>query len=492
MTDAGNDRKTDAEDGPREDGPRARGDAADTATLERPAEPEAESWEDEWSLDPSLPARAAAAAAERDHIGLKRLIEDLHAADVADLLEQLGHDMREAVVQVLGADLDPEVLSELDDDVRDDVLAAMDPAHLARAARELDADDVVYLIEDLDEAQQNNVLEALEPVDRTAVQQALNYPEYTAGRMMRRDFVAAPPHWTVGQMIDHMRAHDDLPDAFHDVVLVDPALKPVGLAPLSRIMGSGRDKVLKDLQRDQMEIIDATEPQADVAYGFNQYHMASAPVVDEAGRLVGVILMEDAMEALDEEAEEDLKRLSGVGDESLSDKVWEITKLRFPWLAVNLGTAILASMVISQFDATIAQIVALAVLMPIVASMGGNAATQTLAVAVRALATRDLTAANMRRLVTRETVVGFTNGIIFAVMVAVVEVIWYGDYKLAAVIGVAMVINMVAAGLAGILIPIALDRAGADPALASGTFVTTVTDVVGFFSFLGLAGMVLL
>lgn len=448
--------------------------------------------EDDWSLDPAVAEAATEAVAAEDAAALRAALADLHVADVADLLEQLDHDTREGVVGLLGGDLDPDVLSELERDVRDDVLAAMDPAHLAAAVRELDADDVVYLVEDLDEEARARVLSALEPVDRTAVNQSLQYPDYTAGRMMRRHFVAAPPFWTVGRMIDHMRAAEDLPDEFHDVVLVDAAMRPAGLAPLSRIMGSGRDRLLEDLARERMELIEAEEPQADVAYAFNQYHMASAPVVDAAGRLVGVIHMEDAIEALDEEADEDLKRLSGVGDESLSDKVWEITRLRFPWLAVNLVTAILASLVIMQFDATIQEVVALAVLMPIVASMGGNAATQTLAVAVRALATRDLTAANMRRLIGRETVVGFANGLIFAALVALVGYVWYGDLALGGVIAAAMVINLVAAGLAGILIPIALDRFGADPALASGTFVTTVTDVVGFFSFLGLAAAVLL
>lgn len=480
MTDAGPDRKPDADDAARPE------DAPEAVAEEEPAR------EDEWSLDPAVAAAASEAAEAGDREALLATLEDLPAPDVADLLEQIGHEQREAVVRLIGPDLDPDVLSELEDDVRDDVLEIMDPAHLAAAVRELDADDVVYLVGDLDEEKQALVLRALEPVDRTAVEQSLQYPEYTAGRMMRRDFVAAPPFWTVGQMIDRMRAAEDLPDEFHDVVLVDPGMKPLGLVPLSRIMGSSRDRMLRDLQRDHMELIETEEPQEDVAYGFNHYHMTSAPVVDGSGRLVGIIHMEDAMEALDEEADEDLKRLSGVGDESLSDKVWEITKLRFPWLFVNLGTAVLASLVISQFDATIQEIVALAVLMPIVASMGGNAATQTLAVAVRALATRDLTASNMRRLVTREAVVGISNGLIFAVLVGLVGFLWYGSPLLACVIAAAMVINLLAAGLAGILIPIALDRAGADPALASGTFVTTVTDVVGFFAFLGLAGIVLL
>ena len=454
--------------------------------------PEEARREEDWALDPSVVSACAEAAQQADRGGVLDAVRDLHAADLADLLEQLHHETRAETVRLLGPDLDPEVLSELEEDVRDDVVEAMDPDHLAAAARALDPEDVVYLVEDLEPEARSRVLETLAPVDRTAVQQGLTYPDYSAGRLMRRDLVTAPPFWTVGDMIDRMRAWQDLPDQFHDVVLVDPAMKPVGLVPLSRIMGAARRRSLEALKRERMEVFDAAEPQADVAYAFNQYHMASAPVVDPAGRLVGVILMEDAMEALDEEADEDLKRLAGVGDESLSDKVSEIARRRFPWLAVNLATAVLASVVIGQFEEALATIVALAVLMPIVASMGGNAATQTLAVAVRAIATKDLTPANMWRIILRETLVGLVNGLAFAALVSVVAVVWFGDPWLGAVLAAAMVINLLSAGLAGILIPIALDRAGADPALASGTFVTTVTDVVGFLAFLGLAALVLL
>lgn len=447
---------------------------------------------DAYELDRDAVQRIVQAVDAGNRARLLREVKLLHAADLADLLEQVGHDDRAGIVRLLGADLDPDVLSELEDDVRDDVLEAMRPEDLAAAAKELDADDVVYLIEDLEAEARHAVLSALDPVDRTAVEQALEYPEDAAGRMMQRDLVTAPPFWTVGQMIDHMRAQDDLPDEFTDIILIDPGMKPVGLAPLSRVMGAGRDRRLSDLMRDDMRVFKALRAQEDVAYAFNQYHMMSAPVVDEGGRLVGVITIDEAMGALDEEAEEDLRLLAGVGDESLSDKVWETVKLRFPWLAVNLMTAVLASLVIMQFDATIEAVVALAVLMPIVASMGGNAGTQTLTVAVRAIATRDLTPANTWRIIVREALAGFTNGVLFAVLIAAVALIWYGDPRLSAVLAGAMIINLLVAGLAGILVPIALDKVGADPALASGTFVTTVTDVVGFFVFLGLAGLVLL
>jgi magnesium transporter len=448
--------------------------------------------DDEYGLERVAVQRILDAVERGDRAALLHEIEELHAADLADLLEQVGHDHRAAMVRLLGADLDPDVLSELEEDVRDDVLEAMRPEDLAAAAKELDADDIVYLIEDLTHDARRSVLNALDPVDRTAVEQALDYAEDTAGRMMQRELVTAPPFWTVGQMIDHMRARDELPDEFTDIIIVDPTLKPIGLAPLSRVMGAGRDRKLTDLMRDDMRVIRAVNSEEDVAYAFNQYHMMSAPVVDEDGRLVGVISIDDAMTVLDDIAEEDLRRLAGVGDESLSDKVWETVKLRFPWLVVNLATAVLASLVIMQFDATIEAIVALAVLMPIVASMGGNAGTQTLTVAVRAIATRNLTPANMWRIIAREALVGFANGLLFACLIAVVALIWYGDPRLSAVLAGAMVVNLLVAGLAGILVPITLDKVGADPALASGTFVTTVTDVIGFFVFLGLAGLVLL
>jgi magnesium transporter len=447
---------------------------------------------DEYGLERETVHRVRDAIASGDRDSLLEEVEGLHAADLADLLEQVGHEDRAEMVRMLGADIDPDVLSELEEDVRDDVLEAMTPEHLAAAAKEMDADDIVYMIGDLEDAARDTVLAALDPVDRTAVERALEYDEYTAGRLMRRELVTAPPFWTVGQIIDHMRSRDDLPDEFTDIILIDPAMKPAGLAPLSRVMGSGRDTKLADLARDDMRVIRAESSQEDVAYAFNQYHMMSAPVVDEDGRLVGVISIDDAMTALGEEAEEDLKLLAGVGDESLSDKVWETAKLRFPWLAVNLVTAIMASLVIMQFDTTIQAVVALAVLMPIVASMGGNAATQTLTVVVRALATRDLTRANMWRIIGREALVGFSNGVVFAALIAVVGLVWYGDIRLSGVLAAAMVVNLLVAGLAGILIPIGLEKVGADPALASGAFVTTVTDVVGFFVFLGLAGAVLL
>ncbi len=446
----------------------------------------------EFALDGEVVARVLEALEAGDRDAVMALVEPLHEADLADLLEQISSDERADLVRMLGKDLDPYALTELEEGVRDDVLEAMEPEDLAAAVKELDSDDVVYLVEDLDQEFQDQLLGALDPVERTAVEEALRYPEYSAGRLMRRELVKAPPFWTVGQMIDAMRAAEDLPEEFHDIILVDPAMKPVGLVPLSRVMGSRRETVLRDIQREEMHAIVADTMSDDVAYLFKQYRMLDAPVTDADGRLIGVIEFDDAMEVIDDETEEDLKLLAGVGDEELSDTVWETAKARFPWLAVNLLTAIVASLVIMIFESTIQRVVALAVLMPIVASMGGNAGTQTLTVAVRALATRDLTSANIWRIVMREAFVGLSNGLAFAVIIGAIGYIWFGDVSLGVVLAVAMVVNLLVAGLAGILIPVGLEKMNADPALASGTFVTTVTDVVGFFVFLGLAGLILL
>lgn len=428
-----------------------------------------------------------------DAVALQALLEPLHAADIADLVEQLPEDERDTFVRLYGAEFDGEVLSELDEGLREDVVGAMEPAVLAEAVRDLETDDVVDLIEDLDDPQAEAVLDALDDDDRVVVEQSLSYPEESAGRLMQRELVVAPDHWNVGQTIDFLRSQDDLPEQFYHVILVDPRMRPTGYVTLGRLMGSAREVPMTSLTEDSFRTIPVMQDEGEVAYAFNQYHLISAPVVDADERLVGVITIDDAMVILDEEHEEDILRLAGVGEESsLSDKIVETTKRRFPWLAVNLVTSILASLVIAQFDAVIAQFVALAVLMPIVASMGGNAGTQSLTVAVRALATKDLTGANVWRVIRREVLVGLVNGLIFAVVMGVVGVLWFGSPALGYVIAAAMVVNMVVAGLAGTVIPVILDRIGVDPALASGAFVTTVTDVVGFFAFLGLAAAVLL
>ena len=437
------------------------------------------------------PVRAAVEA--QDAPALVALLEPLHAADIADLLEQVDDETRVELVQLYGREFDGEILSELDESIREEVIGALHPEVLTEAVRELETDDVVDLIEDLDAPQQAAILDALEAPDRIAVERSLTYPEFSAGRLMQREMVVAPEHWTVGEAIDFMRSTDEMPDQFYHVILVDPRMRPTGYVTLGRIMSSSRSARLADLAEPSFRAIPVLQDEGDVAYAFNQYHLISAPVVDENDRLVGVITIDDAMAILDEEHEEDILRLAGVDEESaISDGVFETTRRRVPWLGVNLVTAILASLVIAQFEDTIAQLVALAVLMPIVASMGGNAGTQTLTVAVRALATKDLTTANVWRVIRREVMVGLVNGVVFAVVMGIVGAVWFGTPVLGLVIASAMVVNLVIAGLAGVGIPVLLDKVGVDPALASGAFVTTVTDVVGFFAFLSLAGVLLL
>ncbi|WP_283967482.1 magnesium transporter [Tritonibacter sp. AK171] len=448
--------------------------------------------EDAYELDRKRVAQILFALDRDDREALVDLMEPLHPADIADLLEQINAFDRGRLIRLYDKEFDGDILSELDESIREEVISALTPQVLADAVRDLDSDDVVDLLEDLEEPQQEAILDALEDSDRVAIEQSLSYPENSAGRLMQREVVTAPEHWTVGQAIDHMREAEELPEQFYHVVIVDPRMHPVGQVTLGRLMSSRRTKPLIEIIEETFQVIPAAQDEEDVAYAFNQYHLISAPVVDEDGRLVGAITIDDAMAVLDEEHEEDILRLAGVGEGSLSDRVSETTKQRFPWLAVNLVTAIFASLVIAQFEATIAQFVALAVLMPIVASMGGNAGTQSLTVAVRALATRDLTGSNVWRVIRREVLVGLINGAIFAVVMGIIGVVWFGTPMLGVVIAAAMVINLVVAGLAGTVIPVILDRIGVDPALASGAFVTTVTDVVGFFAFLGLAGAVLL
>jgi magnesium transporter len=428
-----------------------------------------------------------------DSARLNDLLDPLHAADVADLLEQIDTDERRGLLAMWSGKIDGDILSEISDSIREEVIESLPPEVVAEAIRELDTDDVVDILEDLEEPAQAVILSALEKTDRVAVEKALSYPEYSAGRLMQREVVVAPLHWTVGETIDHLRNAEWLPDQFYHIILVDPRMKPIAYVTLGRLLSSRRDIRLRDITEDSFRMIEATEPEADVAYMFNQYHLISCPVVDENDRLVGIITIDDAMNVLDEEHQEDMLRLAGVSDEaSMSDGVIETVKGRLPWLFVNLLTANLAAFVISRFEATISAIVVLAALMPIVASMGGNAGTQSLTVAVRALATRDLTASNALRVVKREAVVGLINGLFFALLMSAVGWIGYGWAGLGLVIGLALVINLIVAALAGVLVPLTLDRFNIDPALASGTFVTTVTDVVGFFAFLGLASWTLI
>jgi len=430
-----------------------------------------------------------AALEAEDPTWIKALTANLHEADLADLIELLKADQRAQLIDTLGPDFSPETLSELDEPVRDQVIDALPNEQVAEAVRELESDDAVYLLEDLKESEKSDILAKLPESERAALQLSLDYPEDSAGRLMQTDFIAVPPFWSVGQTIDYMREDEDLPGSFSKIFVVDPAYHPVGTVALDRLLRSKRPIKIEDIADEEAHAITADEDQEEVAREFERYDLISAPVVDENGRMVGVITIDDVVDVIQEEAEEDIHRLGGVGDESITDTVIRTTKGRFTWLLVNLGTAILASIVIAQFDATIDQLVALAILMPIVASMGGNAGTQTMTVAVRALATRDLGAVNAPRVISREVLVGLLNGLVFAFIMGMVAYYWFGSDELGLVIAAAMIINMLVAALSGILIPLALDAVGIDPAVASSVFVTMVTDVVGFFAFLGLAAI---
>lgn len=447
--------------------------------------------EDEVHADRVAAILAAVEAADTQR--LTALMEPLHAADIADLLEQIGPSDRGALLALWSGEIDGEILSEIDEAIREEVIEALPPEVVAEAMRELDTDDVVDILEDLEPEEQDKILEALEDADRVAVEQALAYPEDSAGRLMQREVVVAPEYWTVGEAIDYLRRADNLPDQFYHVILTDPRMKPVGYVTLGRILSARRDVALKSITEDSFRIVEATDLEGDVAYIFNQYHLISCPVVDAGGRLVGVITIDDAMNVLDEEHEEDMLRLAGVGDEaSVSDGAVETVRQRLPWLAINLLTASLSAVVISQFQHTISTLVALAALMPIVASTGGIAGTQSLAVAVRALATRDLTQANAARVVRREVLAGMMNGLALAAILGLAGSLIFADWHLGLVLGLAMIVNQVVASLGGVLVPLGLSKMGLDPALASGTFVTTLTDVMGFFAFLGLATVVLI
>ncbi len=424
---------------------------------------------------------------------LTALLDPHHAADVADLLEQISTADRNALLALWSVGFDGDVLSELDDAIREDVIDVL-PAHVVvEAMRELESDDVVDILEDLEAPAQGKILQALALADRMAVEQSLALPEYSAGRLMQREVVVVPEDWLVGTTIDHLRGADHLPDQFYHVILVDELMRPQGYVTLGRLLSSRREVRLDEILEDSFRTIEVTDPEADVAYIFNQYHLISCPVVDDTGRLVGVITIDDAMNVLDEEHEEDMLRLAGVGDEaSLSDGAFETMRQRLPWLVINLFTASLSALVITQFQGTISALVALAALMPIVASTGGIAGTQTLAVAVRALATRNLTRANARRVVLRELGAGVLNGLGLALILGFAAWGIFGDLKLGLVLGMAMIVNQIVAALGGVMVPLTLERMGLDPALASGTFVTTLTDVMGFFAFLGLASLVLI
>lgn len=429
---------------------------------------------------------------DQDKQSLITLLNEYHPADIADLFEQINPNSRSALMELWGKEMDGEVFAEMDEGLSGELIEEMSDEVVSLVLKDLETDDVVDLLEDLEKDEQNRLIDVLDASCQIAVLNSLKYPEGTAGRLMARELVMAPTHWNVGQTIDNLRKSKNLPSQFYDVVVVDPMSKPIGKVTLSTLLRARRSTPLIDLVDEEFRTIPVSQSQEDVAYAFNQYNMVSAPVVDDENRLVGVITMDDAMEVLGDEADEDIKLLGGVGDESLTDTILVTARQRFPWLGINLLTSILASIVIAQFSSTIEAIVALAVLMPIVASMGGNAGTQTLTVAVRALATKDLTSANAWRVIRREALVGLLNGLVFAIIIGLIGYYWYGFAMLGAVLAMAMILNLLMAGLAGILVPLMLDKFKMDPALGSSALVTTVTDIIGFFAFLGLASAILL
>ncbi|HZV83443.1 MAG TPA: magnesium transporter [Brevundimonas sp.] len=423
---------------------------------------------------------------------LRSLLEDLHPADVADLMGFLTAEHRAVVVLWLPPELLADTLPELDDGIREEVLERVPHLILAEALQELDSDDAAAVVEDLEDDQRERVLAAMPEVDRAAIENSLGYAEDSAGRLMQREVMAAPEFWNVGDTIDHIRKQgEDLPELFFDIYVVDPVNRPVGGIAISRLLRAPRAAALADLMEPVNEIA-VDQDQEEVAYIFEKYHLISAPVIDTAGRLVGQITVDDIVNIIQEENREDILRLAGVSDEDRGSSVAEIVRGRVPWLAINLATAMLGASVIAFFGATIEQIVALAVLMPIVSAIGGNAGTQALTVTVRALATRELNSSNAPRTFRRELVVGLANGLVLAPLIGCAAGLWSGDWRIGAVIALSMVLNLVVAATVGVLTPLTLSRLKFDPAVSSAVFVTATTDFFGFLIFLGLATLVLL
>jgi magnesium transporter len=432
--------------------------------------------------------RVAQAIITGNSAALRELIGELHQADVGDLIEALDPELRSRLVTLMGHDFDFSALTEVDDTVREEILEELPAEAVAEGVRELDSDDAVAILADLPKDEQTEILEQLPPPERVALARSLLYPENSAGRRMQTEFMAVPPVWTVGRTIDYLRETPDLPDRFWEIYVVDSAGRLQGTVALDRLLRTKRPVSIAELIDEEMHPVRVTDDQEDVARLFEHYDLVATPVVDEADRLVGVITFDDIVDVIEQAAEEDIRALGGVGrEEELSDPVWFVARGRFNWLLVNLATAFLASSVLGLFEGELQKMVALAILAPIVASQGGNAATQTMTVAVRALATHELSSANAARIILREVLVGLVNGLAFAVITGVAAAVWFKVPDLGLVIGLAMICNLLAGALGGILVPLALHRFHADPAISSGVFVTTVTDVVGFFSFLGIA-----
>lgn len=444
--------------------------------------------DEEGELNPEFLAAAADAIEALDADLLQRLVEDFHESEMGDLLEALAPEHRHRLIELLGSSFDFAALTEVDDAVREEILEELETATVAEGVRELDSDDAITILESLPEDEQAEVLDQLPAIERVALQRSLDYPEDSAGRRMQTEFIAVPPFWTVGQTIDFMRETDDLPETFYEIFVIDPAAHLLGAVPLDKLLRSKRPVTIQEIMNDEPDRVEAIQHQEEVARLFERYNLVSAAVVDEGGRLVGTILVDDIVDVLEEEADADIKQLGGVkSDEELSDTILYIQRSRFPWLFANMCTALIASSIIRLFEGSLQQMVALAILMPIVASMGGNAGTQTMTVAVRALATRELGRSNAWRIIRREGAVGLLNGMAFALIMGVLAGLWFESPELGLVIGLALITVLFFAALGGIFVPLTLNRMGVDPAVSSGPFVTSITDIVGFFAFLGIA-----
>ena len=453
-----------------------------------PADPGPMAHDEDGNLTAAFVAEVRDAIGRRDAARLRTLVEELHEADLASLIEALAPDERTGMIALLGDDFDFTALTELDETLRVQILEALPAKTVAEGVRELESDDAVALLEDLQPAEQAEILAELPPVERAAVARSLTFPEKSAGRLMQTDFIAVPPFWDVGQTIDYMREEEELPDEFHVLLVTDATHHLVGTVALDRLLRSKRPTPIAAITDTDVETVKATDDQEDVARIFERYNLVTAPVLDDDGRVVGVITVDDIVDVIEEEAEEDIRRLVGLGDEEASDTVRYVARSRIPWLLVNVVTAFLAASVIGLFGASIEQMVALAVLMPIVASMSGNAGIQAMTVTIRSIATRDMAARAAFRAIGREILVGLINGLVIAIAVGLAAGLWFQSVEIAVVIGLALVICLLIAGLTGATTPLALHRLGLDPAPASGVIVTAITDVAGFFVFLGLAG----
>ena len=412
-------------------------------------------------------------------------LKELHPSDSADIIENLSIENRSKLIELEGFNIEPEIFVELNESIQSEILLLLSINSIANLLKKLESDDAITILENIDQSKKDSVLNLLPPQDRFLLEEGLGYPEDSAARIMQREFTAIPSNWSVGQTIDYLRESKNLPDEFLEIFIVDTDFKPIGTVPSSKVLRTPRDNKMNSIMREMQVLIPVNMDQEEVGHTFENYNLTSAGVVDKNNKLVGMITSDDILTIVKEEAEEDVLRLAGVGDEEITDGIFKKTKRRFNWLLLNLFTAFLATWVISIFGATIEQMVALAFLMPIVASMGGNAGMQTLAVTIRAIATQELSTTNISKTVSKEFAIGILNGVIFAIISSVIVFFWFKDLNLSIIIAVSMILNMIVAGLFGILVPVTLKKLKVDPAISSSVFVTTITDVIGFLSFLG-------